>query len=82
VCNLGVRPTRGGTERLLEAHLPGWEGNLYEQRICVHFVRRLREERQFPDLETLRRQIARDTAQALRELSGNESGHDVGEGAG
>ncbi|MFN3648253.1 MAG: bifunctional riboflavin kinase/FAD synthetase [Armatimonadota bacterium] len=64
--NLGVRPTRDGTRRVLEAHLLDWSGDLYGQRVQVEFLQRLRGEQRFADLDSLRAQIARDV-QAARE---------------
>ncbi len=60
VLNLGVRPTFGETEMLVEAHLLDFSGDLYGRRLRLVFLRRLREERRFPDVEALRRQIALD----------------------
>ncbi|MFN3486014.1 MAG: riboflavin kinase, partial [Planctomycetota bacterium] len=62
VANLGRRPTfeSGGTE-ILEVHLldyPG--GDLYGRTLEVRFLRRLREERRFENVEALRRQIQAD----------------------
>ena len=64
VANLGVRPTVDGVRRLLEVHVPGWEGDLYGQTVRVAFLERLREERRFPDLEALREQIGADVCRA------------------
>jgi riboflavin kinase/FMN adenylyltransferase len=64
VVNVGVRPTFGETELLVEAHLLDFSGDLYGRRLRLAFLRRLREERKFPDVESLRRQIAQDVAAA------------------
>lgn len=64
VANLGSRPTVGGGDSRLEVHLLGFQGDLYGTSLEVAFIRRLRGERRFPDLEALRRQIARDAARA------------------
>lgn len=64
VINVGVRPTFGETELLVEAHLLDFSGDLYGRRLRLAFLRRLREERKFPDVEALRRQIALDVAAA------------------
>jgi len=64
VLNLGVRPTFGETELLVEAHLLDFSGDLYGRRLRLAFLRRLREERKFPDIEALRQQIALDVAAA------------------
>jgi riboflavin kinase/FMN adenylyltransferase len=69
VSSLGTRPTLNGTERLLEAYLFDFDGDLYGQRIEVEFVARLRDELRFDDLDALTTQMHRDAAQA-RELLG------------
>jgi len=69
VASLGTRPTIDGTERLLEAHLFDFDGDLYGQRIEVEFVAKLRDELRFGDMDALTTQMHRDAAQA-RELLG------------
>lgn len=64
VSSLGTRPTVNGTERLLEAHLFDFDGDLYGQRIEVEFVAKLRDELRFDDLDALTAQMHRDAAQA------------------
>jgi len=68
VVNIGRKPTFGGTETTLEAHLLDFEGDLYGQRLRVAFEGRLREERRFSTPEDLVAQIRRDTAHARRLL--------------
>jgi len=67
VSSFGTRPTVGGKEPLLEAHLFDFDGDLYGRHIEVEFVAKLRDEERFPDLPTLVAQMHRDAAQA-REL--------------
>ena len=62
VINVGVRPTFGETEMTVEAHLIDFSGDLYGKWIRIEFLRRLRGERKFPDVEALRTQIALDIA--------------------
>ena len=69
VASLGTRPTVGGGEILLEAHLFDYAGDLYGQRIAVEFVQRLRDEEHFPDLDALVRQMHKD-ALAARAILG------------
>src|SRR5262249_7811717 len=64
VASLGTRPTIGGTEALLEAHVFDFEGDLYGREIEVGFVARLRGEGRFPSLAALSRQIEPDAAEA------------------
>lgn len=64
VVNVGGRPTFDDAERLIEAHLFEFSGDLYGRRMSVEFVQRLREVRRFGSVEELREQIARDAAAA------------------
>ena len=70
VSSFGTRPTVGGIEPLLEAHLFDFDGDLYGRRITVEFVARLREEEKFPDLPSLVAQMDRDAAAARATLRG------------
>jgi riboflavin kinase/FMN adenylyltransferase len=71
VVNVGRRPTFKGDAApvLAEAHVIDWSGDLYGERVELGFVHRLREERRFPDVEALRRQIAADRDAARRRLA-------------
>jgi len=48
----------------VEAHLLDFSGDLYGRRIRLTFLRRLRDERKFPNVEALRNQIALDVLAA------------------
>ena len=69
VVNVGRRPTFGGGETQVEAHLVDWRGELYGLDLRVEFVGRLRGERRFPGSEALVHQIGRDIAEARRVLA-------------
>lgn len=69
VSSFGTRPTLGGSELLLEAHLFDFDGDLYGRRIAVEFVAKLREEVRFDDLPALVAQMDRDAAQARAVLA-------------
>lgn len=59
--NIGHRPTlQNGSDLSIEAHIIGYEGNLYGQLLSVSLLRRLRDEQAFPTLEALRQQIEND----------------------
>lgn len=64
IANLGMRPTVGGFERLLEVHILDFSGDLYGDRLRIRFDRYIREERKFASIEDLKEQIARDVANA------------------
>ena len=70
VVNIGVRPTfEERAAPRVEAHLLGYSGNLYGEKLTLEFVKRLRAERKFPSAEALRAQIEHDVAQAREILS-------------
>ncbi|MFI5346813.1 MAG: riboflavin kinase [Elusimicrobiota bacterium] len=62
VCNVGVRPTFGGTRLVVEVHIPGFKGNLYGRTLTVEFLSAIRAEKKFPSLAALKAQIRRDVA--------------------
>lgn len=66
VLNIGHRPTLASARPVLrvEVHLLDFAGDLYGRELEVIPGQRLREERKFPSLEELKRQIARDIEQA------------------
>lgn len=72
VASVGTRPTVGGTEWLLEVYVFDFDGPLYGERLAVDFIARLREERRYPDLESMTAQIHEDARQARELLSARE----------
>lgn len=64
IMNIGTRPTFNGTTRTLETNLLETVGDLYGQRIFIHFIGRLRSEQHFPSAEALAEQIQKDIDQA------------------
>jgi riboflavin kinase/FMN adenylyltransferase len=64
VASFGVRPTVNSGAPLLEVHLFGFSGDLYDQQMEVAFLARLREERKFASLDALKAQMALDLAAA------------------
>ena len=70
VVNLGYRPTvsTGKPERILEIHLLDFERDIYGKDLEVRFIRYLRPEKKFENVDSLACQIEADVKQA-RELS-------------
>lgn len=69
--NIGIKPTFGGSEVTIEAHLIDFSGDLYGQRLRVQFLERLRPERRFGSVEELSNQIQRDTEAAREVIASN-----------
>lgn len=68
VANIGDRPTVGGTDFRLEAHLFDFSADIYERRIRVQLIDWVRPEMKFSGLSALKEQIARDSETARRLL--------------
>jgi riboflavin kinase/FMN adenylyltransferase len=68
VASLGFRPTIGGTEALLEAHVFDFDGSLYGRELDVEFVAKIRDEEKFASLDALVQQMHLDAAEARRVL--------------
>ena len=68
---VGSRPTVGGTQVMLEAHLLEYSGALYGRHLRVDFLQRLREDRHFDSLDALQAQMRLDVDAARRWLAAN-----------
>ena len=67
VVNVGVHPTAGSLPApILEAHLCGFDGDLYGQNIAVWLYHFLRPERAFSSMDALAAQIAHDRAETVK----------------
>ena len=68
VTSVGVNPTFGAGPRTIETYILDFDGDLYGRRLRVYFVDWLREERNFPSVDQLVRQIEDDVVLARRVL--------------
>ncbi len=68
--NLGVRPTVATekSDRVLEIYLLDFDRDIYGKDIEVRFIKYLRPEKKFPNVDALKRQIA-DDVRSARALS-------------
>jgi riboflavin kinase/FMN adenylyltransferase len=63
--NVGVRPTfDSGRGLLVEAHLIGFDGDLYGQQLRIAFLERMRGEKRFDSVDALVEQMQEDIAEA------------------
>lgn len=65
--SIGVKPTFAGIQRVCEAHLLGFQGDLYGRLIEVALHRWIRDQQRFPTIDHLKSQLDRDMA-IIREL--------------
>ena len=61
VANLGRRPSfKSGKEVVLEVHLLDFRGRLYGKKVILQYLKKVREEKYFPSIEVLKKQIQKD----------------------
>jgi riboflavin kinase / FMN adenylyltransferase len=73
--NVGVRPTFDtGRGLLVEAHLIGFDGDLYGERLRIAFLERMRGEKRFDSVDALVEQMQRDVGQAQEIVEGGSRG--------
>ena len=66
MCNIGLRPTVGGTTRTIETHILDFDQDIYGLPLQLRFLRRIRDERRFPSLDALRSQLLEDRIACAR----------------
>lgn len=67
--HVGTNPTFGENERKIEAHLIGFQGDLYSRTVVVAFIRRLRGTHRFSSVSELITQLRRDVQLAQEAVS-------------
>jgi riboflavin kinase/FMN adenylyltransferase len=65
---IGTRPTFGGGSITIEAHVLDFAGDLYERRVRLALIRRLRPERAFGSIAALTAAMGHDIART-REIA-------------
>lgn len=60
ITNVGVNPTFKGSKLSIETHILDFEGDLYDKDIEIFFLKRLRDEVLFENIENLKKQINSD----------------------
>lgn len=66
VLNWGVKPTVNGRTEILEVHIPNFKADLYGQTLEVEFIKKIRDEKKFENIEELRLQIKEDVEECLK----------------
>ena len=64
--SIGANPTLAVERRTVEAFLIDAQGDFYDQQAALHFLQRIRDQKRFDDIESLKDQIAKDV-QRVRE---------------
>ena len=66
IANFGYRPTFNGKKILLEVHLFNFSGNLYNKYLRVEFLKFIRAEKKFKNVDRLKKQINIDLSIAKK----------------
>jgi riboflavin kinase / FMN adenylyltransferase len=69
ITNIGMRPTFSETARSIEAHIFDFDRDIYDQRVKLELIERIRGEKKFDSPEALRKQIALDLDKAREILA-------------
>ena len=64
IANMGIRPTVGGESPVLEVHLLNFSEKIYGKRLTVEFLKKVRDEKKFENLNALKDQIFKDISTA------------------
>lgn len=68
VANIGYSPTFNDNEFTVEVHILEFNENIYDQKIRVNFIERIRDEKKFGDIAELKNQINQDIKVARKIL--------------
>jgi len=66
IANLGYRPTFNQKKILLEVHIFNFSGNLYNKYLSVEFIKFIRKEKKFNNVNQLKKQIQSDLKAAKK----------------
>jgi len=62
---IGTRPTVNGTKRSIEVNIFDFDNEIYGETLQISFIKLLRSDSKFSDLESLKRQLQQDKESAL-----------------
>jgi riboflavin kinase/FMN adenylyltransferase len=68
--SIGKNPTveKGPGIRTIEVHILNFDKDIYDQAVTINFIKRLRDEKKFENMEQLALQMARDKEETLKLL--------------
>ncbi len=67
--NIGFNPTVSGTEKSIEINFFDFSGNLYDQKVQIGILHRIRDEHKFDTVEELQKQLVKDKNHSLELIS-------------
>ena len=70
--NIGKRPTVEGKERRVEMNIFDYSGMLYGKEMKISFIKRIRDERKFKNLDDLSKQLKKDKLETIKIIENEE----------
>jgi len=58
--NIGFNPTVSGTEKTIEVNFFDFDQDLYNQKLQIDIIRRIRDEHKFESIDALKAQLLKD----------------------
>lgn len=68
VVNIGSCPTFSVNKETIEAHIIGFDGDIYEEKVTLIINKKLRDIMKFENIEALKNQIKCDIDNCLKQL--------------
>lgn len=66
--NIGVRPTIDHGDLTIEVNIFDFDEDIYDEKITIQFVDRMRDEKKFDGLDALKAQLAKDKIESIARL--------------
>ena len=66
--NIGIRPTINGKRQTLEVHIFNFNKDIYNQKLKILFIEKIRDEQKFESLDALKKQLEKDKEISKRSL--------------
>ena len=71
--NIGVNPTVNGEKETIEVHFFDFKKDIYDQKIQINLLERIRDEQKFESIEDLKTQLQKDKETALRYIKNHHA---------
>lgn len=73
ITNIGFRPTFGKNSLLIESHIFDFNNEVYDKKLGIEFLNRLRDEKKFDGIDELKKAISDDIMTANKYFDDNKS---------
>jgi len=71
--NIGINPTVNGDKETVEVHFFDLKKDIYNQKVQINLLKRIRDEQKFESIEDLKAQLQKDKETALRYIKNHHA---------